>query len=169
MKISMFATALASLILVAGCAQDPRPAVTVSDDSATAADRIASDKMMTADLMRRAQLKGTFNDALAIAMQDSAVAREVMETLAADPRYSATTVATTSAPAAKSTAKSVAPAGRTVVVRKSSGTAKTNNSGDVLDKTERTVQTANEKLDQAARIRQQVDEARRKAGQILHP
>src|SRR4051812_41114982 len=101
MKISMFMIAVASLALIAGCTQDGKPVTTVSTDSASAADRIAGEKMMTADLMRRAQLKGTFNDTLAIAMQDSAVAREVMETLAADPRFATTTIATAGTSTAK--------------------------------------------------------------------
>jgi hypothetical protein len=167
-KLMMPLALAAALVTMAGCQSGPDSASRA--DSTASGDKIAEiagDKTMTADVMRRSHERGTFDDALVLAMQDSSLAADVLAALKADPRFAAmfggpdsagsTPRATT---AARTASKSTA---RTVTSR---GTA---SSGDALDKTERTVQKANEKLDQAARIKQQAEEARRKAEGILKP
>lgn len=160
MKIMMFPALIALAILAACGSQDTQPAP--AGDTMTVSDRlgeIAGDKTMMADAMKRSLEKGTFDDALALAMTDSIFAASVVEIVRADPRYAALFEKAPATSAARSTARSSS----------SSSRRTTASSGDALDKTERAMQQANDKLDQAGRVRDQVDEARRKAEGILRP
>lgn len=160
MKIMMF-PALIALAMMAACgSQDTQP--TPAGDTMTVSDRlgeIAGDKTMMADAMKRSLEKGTFDDALALAMTDSVFAASVVEVVRADPRYAALFAQTSAASRTASTARSSS----------SSSRRSTAASGDALDKTERAMKQANDKLDQAGRVRDQVDEAKRKAEGILKP
>jgi hypothetical protein len=165
MKMIMPLALAAALAIMSGCGSRADSNAT-ADSTATAsnADRVAAiagDKSMTADVMLQSHEHGTFDDALAIAMRDSSLAAEVMSVVKSDPRSAAmfdpsgtTHVAVTTHPQSRTVARA--------------GTSRSS-SGDVLDKTERTVQKANEKIDQAARIKQGADDARRKVEGILKP
>ena len=164
MPLALFA----ALAIMAGCQARVEPGA-AADTSASKGDRmaeIAGDKTMTADVMHQSHEHGTFDDALALAMRDSALAADVIAVVRADPRFAGmfgptgSTGSTAAAPS-RTQVRSVA---RTVPARSTS-----NNSGDVLDKAERTVQKANEKIDQAARVKKQADDARHKVEGILHP
>ena len=165
MKAAKIMASLMVLGALAGC--ESRPATTTNGDvdslrAAAGADRtdaIAGDKTAMADMIRRSSAKGTFDDALALAMQDSAVAQEIFQAVKADPRFNAANTATlTGGTAAK---KSTAPSRTTART--------TTRSGDVLDQSESAMKKANEKIDQAARVKQQAEEARRKVEGIFHP
>ena len=170
MKKMMPLALLAALTLMAGCESRVETAAT-TDSTVAVADRaaeIAGDKTMMADAMRRSRERGTFDDAVALAIQDSAVAADMIAALKGDPRFAAmfgAPASTSTTPrgttAQKATSRSTG--GRAVVVR--NGTS----SGDALDKAERTVQKANEKIDQAARVKQQADDAARKVEGIFKP
>jgi hypothetical protein len=165
MKTAKIIASLMLLGALAGC--ESRPATTSDVDSLRAAagadraDAIAGDKTAMADMIRRSYAKGTFDDALALAMQDSALAQEIFQAVRADARFNAPNTAT---------AASASTAGKkTAVTRTTSGTKSTARSGDILDKSEETMRKANEKIDQAARVKQQAEEARRKVEGIFHP
>lgn len=163
MKLAIVPALFLALGILAGCdgGEKPQPVADTTTMAATTIDQIAGDKTTTADLMRRALERGTFDDALALAMQDSVFAAEVFQTVQRDPRFAAMT-----APNA-TLKKTVAGSGRTqtrAVARQGTSRAQ---SGDVLDKTERTVQQANAKIDQAARIKRQADEAKQKIDGIF--
>ncbi|MDB5036419.1 MAG: hypothetical protein JWQ98_3660 [Chlorobi bacterium] len=169
MKIPMTLALAICVSLLAGCQArtDVSTPGTADSTAGTTAqiEKIAGDKTMMADIMKRAYEKGTFDDALAMAMGDSSFAGKVFDVVARDARF---------AVMARDTSRSAVAGSRTVVrsaapVRVQSRTTAQRSSGDALDKTENAVKKANEKLDQANRVRDQIDEARRKAGQILHP
>lgn len=166
MKAAKIMASLMMLGALAGC--ESRPATTTTSDvdslraaaGADKADAIAGDKTAMADMIRRSYAKGTFDDALALAMQDSALAQEIFQAVRADARFNAPTTATVAAGA--TAAKKGAAVTRTA-------TKATTRSGDVLDQSEQTLKKANEKIDQAARVKQQAEEARRKVEGIFHP
>lgn len=156
----------AALLTLAACDSrvetDPQtvPVPAVTDH----VGEIAGDKTMTADVIRRSFEKGTFDDALSLAIADSALAAEVIGVLRADPRYAGLLQkepATATSLAAKSTS-SKSSTSRSSAQRSQSG-------GDPIDQAERTMNKTNEKLDQAARVRDQIDEARRKTEGIFRP
>ena len=157
----------AALLLMAGC--QSQVDTSASADTTAAKDKlgeIAGDKTMTADLMHRSYERGTFDDALTLAMQDSAFAMEVMRAVQNDPRFAAFMAPQSSA--AKTTAAAGAQRSGTSKLRAVS-TQRTATSRDPLDRTEQTVKKANEKIDQAARIKRDVDEAAKKVDGILRP
>ncbi|MEO6046084.1 MAG: hypothetical protein ABIQ57_01290 [Candidatus Kapaibacterium sp.] len=171
MKIPMTIALAICVSLIAGCQSRTDVSTPGTADSTAGAsaqiERIAGDKTMMADIMKRAYEKGTFDDALALAMQDSSFAGKVFDVVARDARF---------AVMARDTSRSTATGSRVVTraitparVQSRTTTTTQRSSGDALDKTENAVKKANEKLDQANRVKDQIDEARRKAGQILHP
>lgn len=162
MKLAIVPALIMALGILAGCGgSDEAPQIAnTATVTASTIDEIAGDKKTTADLMRRSLERGTFDDALALAMQDSIFAAEVFQTVQNDPRFAALNNAPAQA------GKSVTSNGRTparAVARQGTRAQ----SGDVLDKTERKVQQANEKIDQAARIKRQADEATQKIDGIF--
>jgi hypothetical protein len=162
MKISMFVAIMGAMLAFAAC--DTKVQSNSAADS-LGVDRtaeIAGDKTRMADLMRQSYARGTFDDALAMAMQDSAFASAVARVVAADARPSAQKPVAASGSAA-------APHTATTVVRRSTSGTASRSSGDVLDKAEQTAHKANEKIDQAARVKEQAAEAKRKIDAILKP
>ena len=178
MKTLVVPALAAALLMLAACEGrvETESRSVAADSALLLSDRtgeIAGDKTMTADLMRRSFEKGTFDDALSLALQDSALAAEVVAVLRADPRYAgllennssdAPQPLLSSSTAKTSTAQNK-PAQKGTV--RSSTQGSTNR--DPIDKAEQTMQKTNEKLDQAARVRDQIEEARRKAEGILKP
>jgi hypothetical protein len=158
----------AALLLAAGCQSQVDTSATA--DSTAAKDKlgeIAGDKAMTADLMHRSYERGTFDDALALAMQDSAFAMEVMMAVKNDPRLAALLEPASTA-ASRSTASTAAKRITAPKVRAVT-TQRTTTSRDPLDRAEQTVRKANEKIDQAARVKRDAEEAARKVDGILRP
>jgi hypothetical protein len=156
--------ALAALAILAGC--QPASDTQATSEPVSAADRmaeIAGDKTMTADVMRRSHERGTFDDALGLALQDSALAAEVIGVLKNDPRFAAM-LAPESAP---STARNGSASRATTVRQAARTTSSGARSGDALDKTENAVRKANEKIDQAARVKQGASDAAKKVEGIF--
>ncbi|MEP7220343.1 MAG: hypothetical protein ABI876_15575 [Bacteroidota bacterium] len=167
MKIPMTIALAICVSLIAGCQSRTDVSTPGTTDSTAGAsaqiERIAGDKTMMADIMKRAYEKGTFDDALALAMQDSSFAGKVFDVVARDARFAvmARDTSRSTATGSRVVARAITPArvqSRTTTTQRSSG--------DALDKTENAVKKATEKLDQANRVKAQIDEARRKAGQI---
>lgn len=156
-----------ALLFVVGCQSEVDTSATA--ESTAAKDKlgeIAGDKAMTADLMRRSHERGTFDDALSLAMQDSAFAMEVLMAVKNDPRLAAllepqsTAKASTASAAAK---RGSAPKARALATQRAT------TSRDPLDRAEQTVRKANEKIDQAARVKRDAEEAVKKVDGILRP
>jgi hypothetical protein len=160
--LSLFA-AIALLTLSACDTRDIEAVATRAGDSA-AVDAIAGDKRQIEQVLREAHAKGTFDDAMAAVLRDSAMAAEIHAMLRDDPRF-AVARDTAAPPRAASSTSGAAP--RAKGVRASSTKPSTAAKGDALDRTERTVRDANEKLDQAARVKRDVEEARKKVEGIL--
>lgn len=139
----------------------------VANDS-TAMEAIAGDKAKVAEVMRRAHARGTFDDAVALVLADSAMAYDLFGALRSDPRFSATHSATSTEMESNATAggsmKSKA-VGLKTPTRSTSNT--TPPKGDVLDQAERKAQQANEKLEQAARIKKEAEQAKRTVDDII--
>lgn len=166
MKTIAFPALLAAVAMLAAC--DPQVETTPQaalNDPAAHAGEIAGDKAMMADVMQRSFQKGTFDDALALAIEDSALAAEVVGVIRANPRYAALFGP---APTAEPQ-KAASTAARTSTSRSTTSARTTTASKDPLDKAEQTMQKTNDKLEQAERVRQQMEEARRKAEGILRP
>jgi hypothetical protein len=164
MKISMFVLLIGAMVTFMACDTKVQSSSTADSVGVDRTAEIAGDKTRMADLMRQSYSRGTFDDALAMAMQDSAFASTVARIVAADARLTAQKPVAASSGSTASTSRTAA----TAVRRSTSGQA-TRNSGDVLDKAERTAQTANQKIDQAARVKKQAEEAKRKIDAILKP
>jgi|GEM_PF-2178016 len=167
MKIGYAAPLMMALAMMSACERraDTRPESAMRDstlETQANTDAIAGDKTLMADAMRLSFEKGTFDDAFGMAIADSALAAEAIAVIRADPRYATMLddTATTSSDPHKATVVSSS--------SKRNGTAKSSG-GDALDRTENAMKQANEKLDQAGRVRQQVDDAQRKAQEILRP
>jgi hypothetical protein len=137
-----------------------------TDNDSSAMASVAGDKQRIADLLRSAHDRGTLDNGIEIAMRDSAVAAEIIAVVSRDPRF-AQAVPTESSPKSLVGSTTTGAQKKTVVTRRASVGSTSANSGDVLDKAERTGQKVNEKNDQAARIKQQADEARKKIGVII--
>lgn len=129
---------------------------------------VTGDKEKMAALMLQSHAKGTFDDALQLLLADSTIAMQIISTLKEDPRlagmFASATVAT---PSTGGSSRTAAAASRSRSTTRSTATATPKK--DPLDKAEDGVRKANEKLDQAARIRQAAEEARRKAEKVLRP
>jgi hypothetical protein len=152
-----FAVALTALT---ACQTDVKTESAADTTSVDHAGAIAGDKTQTADLMHQSFVKGTFDDALTIAMQDSALAQEVAAIVRQHPELLADgTKSTTGTTASRATGSRVA-----TPVRSSTTTAK---KGDVLDQTENKAKQVNQKLDQAARIKKEAEEAKKKVDGIF--
>lgn len=162
---AMLAVAMATLAVVGCDTRVDQTSRAPQADSVAAQgeiERIAGDKRLIVDVMKRALDKGTLDDAIELAMQDSLFANQVIATISADPRLS-------EGFQKKEVARTPAKASPVVSSRSSRGSSGTARSGDALDKAERTAQQANQKIDQAARIKQQATEAKRKIDEILRP
>ncbi len=154
------------LFVLTACEQRSEPPV-VADASTSISekiDEIAGDKTMTADLMQRSFQKGTFDNALRLALADSALATEMIAVIRADARYAALLNTKTSQSTTVTATKTASSRGTGTP---SSATTQKSSSGDPLSKAERAMHQANEKLDQAGRVRDQVEEARRKTQGIF--
>jgi hypothetical protein len=162
------------LLLLSACdRQVATPAAGASADS-SALERIAGDKDEMAALMRMSHRKGTFDDALTTLMHDSTIAAAVFEVVASDDRFAAiTAVGSPVAPAGTSPTAASAAAAKKLAAAKSTRattTARTTTTarrGDVLDQAENTAKKANERLEQAERIKREAEEAKRKVEVIL--
>ena len=166
MKLAIVSALILALGILAGCGGSDEAAQQTPDTATLTAsrlDEIAGDKKTTADLMRRSLERGTFDDALALAMQDSVFAAEVFQTVQANPRFAALTNTNAPTPAGKSVTSNSRRTPARAIARQ--GTSR--QSGDVLDKTEQKVQQANQKIDQAVRIKQQADAAKQKIDGIF--
>lgn len=170
MKTKVFPALLAAVAMLAACdSQVETTPQTVVADPAAQATEIAGDKAMMADAMQRSFQKGTFDDALALAIADSALASEVISVMRSNPRYAALFDVT---PPSAEPQQATTASARTSTGRSSTSSAKQtprSTSKDPLQQAEQTMQKANEKLDQAERVRQQMEEARRKTEGILRP
>lgn len=142
-----------------GSADDPRADARGIDSAAF--DAIAGDKAEVARLLQRAHEKGTFDDAMATALRDSALAAEVFAMLRDDPRFA---LGSESAAAPKVAASSGTRGSKAGTTRSSSTTAR---KGDVLDRAESDVKKVNERLDQATRVKNDAAEAKKKIEGIL--
>lgn len=166
MKMLILPLAAALAVLAVGCsdADDVRSVSATGHDADSAAvEAIAGDKSKVALVLRRAHARGTFDDALAEAMKDSAMAGEIAAMIHADPRFAtaATESATTAARAAASTTK------RTPVRSTRSTTTTTASKGDALDRTEAEAKRVNERLEQAARVKREAEQAKRTVDDIF--
>jgi hypothetical protein len=157
----------ASSLAVAACDASGDARTTASAADSASIDAIAGDKATVALVLRRAHEKGTFDDAMADALKDSALAGEVVALLRDDPRFALGA----ETPAGAATARPVASLGSTAKrgAATQSSRSKTTSArkGDVLDQAESGVKKANERLDQAARVKNDAAEAKRKIEDIL--
>jgi len=164
MKSAGILTSLMLLGTLAACGDRPESTATDHVDSLRAAagvdrsEEIAGDKNAMADMIRRSHAKGTFDDALVLAMQDSTLAEEIFQAVRSDPRFTAPSTAAKSTTATGTAAK-----------RSGTATTATAKRGDALDQTEQAVKKANERLEQAERVRREAEEARRKVQGIFRP
>jgi hypothetical protein len=168
MKMQILSLAALVSMLVIGCSDgdDAAPMVQVgrNDDSA-AVEAIAGDKSRVALVLQRAMARGTFDDALAEALKDSMMAAEVVRIIDADPRFArvaatagtTTANATTAKRAAASSPRSASSGARTTMAAK----------GDALDRTEAEAKKINERLEQAARVKREAEQAKRTVDDIL--
>lgn len=124
-------------------------------DSASA--EIAGDKTKLAALIHQSHDKGTFPSGLALAMEDSVIAEEVYAAVMANPMLSSRiAMSSTSASTTNGTGSSGSAARSSTAPKK-----------DILDKTEENVQKANERLDQAARVKKGAEDATKKVEGIF--
>lgn len=164
MKTIGLLAALLAFAGIIGCSSNTEQKVATSDTVAvqTDIDRISGDKHLIVDVMKRSLDKGTLDDAIDLAMEDSVFASQVISTIAADPnlagRFDLSTGGKTAATHGAATHLS---AGKHV--------AASGNQGDALDKAERTGSQVNAKLDQAARVKQQAVDAKHKIDGIFRP
>ncbi|MBC8145132.1 MAG: hypothetical protein H7X80_06060 [bacterium] len=173
MNVRMYlAAASIGLLTLVACdaGGDGRANVVVGDS--TAIDAIAGDKNEVAKVLRRAHDRGTLDDALSLALDDSTLAVALAAALREDSRF-----LTAGEPMIRklSEAPSTTPA-ETKATKRSTGsnntstntnTSTTTRKGDVLDQTERTAQKVNERLDQAARVKREAEEAKRQVEDII--
>jgi len=150
-KNSIFLALLIGTIGIASCGG--------STPSDTSAD-IAGDKSKLADLIGEAHDRGTLLNGLTTAMEDSAVAEEVYAAAMANPMLARRFESSTEPTASTSSGTAARSSGTTA--RNSTAPKK-----DILDKTEENVQKANERLDQAARVKQGAEEAKKKVEGIF--
>lgn len=143
-----------------GCGKQ-EPVATTNPTVAEKTQEIAADKTLTAEVMRQSFARGVFDDAFALAMQDSGLAEAAWATLAADPRFASRIVTQQSTAA---TSGSSQRSGRTTT-----STASPTPRKDVLDQTEDAAKKANERLDQAGRVKKEAEEAKKKIDDILKP
>ena len=139
-----------------------------SGDTSASSSDITTDKMQMANAMRQSNSRGTFSEALEIAMQDSSLAEKVAQDVMADPRFKGRFAAPEHAgvvdPKTPEHNSAVHSAGAV-----HSTTTAAQPKKDPLDKAEETAAQANAKLEQANRIKQQAEEAKKKVDQILKP
>src|SRR5690349_10853199 len=154
MKTTMLLALMVALTALTACETDVKTAATADTTAVDHAGAIAGDKTMTADLMHQSFEKGTFDDALTIAMQDSALAREVAAIVKQHPELLADAIQPATGSATRATASRAV---GTTVRRTTTTTSK----GDVLDQTENKAKQVNQKLDQAARIKKEAEEAKK--------
>jgi hypothetical protein len=160
MKTTMLMALMVALMALTACETDVKTETAADTASVDHAGAIAGDKTMTADLMHQSFEKGTFDDALTLAMQDSALAQVVAAIVRQHPELLADGAkSTTGATASRATGSRVA-----TTVRSSTTPAK---KGDVLDQTENKAKQVNQKLDQAARIKKEAEEAKKKVDGIF--
>ena len=76
---------VAAFGLMIGCEGKVETQQAPTETTAERMSAIAGDKAMTADLMRQAHTKGTFDDALSLAMSDSLLAEEVLAAVRSNP------------------------------------------------------------------------------------
>lgn len=153
------------LLTLGACSADGDGRVATGTIDSTTINQIAGDKNDVAAVIRSAHEHGTLDDALALVMADSAMAADISRVVRDDARFVASDVQpiapTASAPA---TQRSSSPARA-----KSTGTSTTTTTkkGDVLDQTEATAKNVNERLEQAARVKREAAEAKRRVEDIL--
>jgi hypothetical protein len=162
-RILALAASVGMLSLVACDSSDEKGADVVVNSDSAAVETIAGDKAQVARVLRRAHEKGTFDDAMAIVMQDSALAGELAALVRDDPRFA---VAGGTAPQ-RVASTGATTASKTTRPRTSTSSTTTARKGDVLDQTEASVKKANERLDQAARVKREAEEAKKKVDDIL--
>lgn len=168
MKMQIIPLVAISAIALFGCGDgasdaDADRALAPGATDSAAIEAIAGDKEKVALVLARAQARGTFDDAIALALKDSTMAAEVAAIIQADPRF-AMAVTTTGSAAAVRAASSKSTGARTTTARSTKGTAA---KGDVLDQTESQAKKVNEKLDQAARVKKEAEQAKGTIDDIL--
>ena len=161
MKTTMLMALVVALTALTACETDVKTETAADTTAVDHAGAIASDKTMTADVMHKSFEKGTFDDALTLAMQDSALAREVAEIVRQHPGL----LADVAQPATGSAAQRATASRTTGTTARSSTTPA--KKGDVLDQTENKAREVNQKLDQAARIKKEAEEAKKKVDDIF--
>lgn len=161
MKTMGLLAAAIAVAALAGCSsnsdqQQTTPAVSDSAMTQVQIDRIAGDKNLMVEVMKRAYDKGTLDDAIELSMSDSTFASQVMAMVATNPNLSALFASNgTKGAATQAARKRVA----SVAAQR----------GDALDRTEQSMQKANAKIDQAGRIKDQATDAKHKIDVILKP
>lgn len=142
-----------------GC-EKQEPAATTNPTVAEKTQEVAADKTLTAEVMRQSFARGVFDDAFALAVQDSALAEAAWVTLTADPRFASRIGIQQPAAASRSAQRS----GRIPTTSSSPVPSK-----DVLDQAEDAAKKANERLDQAGRVKKEAEEAKKKIDDIFKP
>ncbi len=147
---------VAAFGLMIGCEGKVETQQAPTETTAERMSAIAGDKAMTADLMRQAHTKGTFDDALSLAMSDSLLAEEVLAAVRSNPIAARLTPTSTASTASRSSSGSGSRSAATPASNK-----------DALDKTEDAVHKANQRIDQAARVKKEAEEAKKKVEGIF--
>lgn len=167
MKIQILALMALSAVAIVGCSESDNGTLVDRDgggsDSA-AVEAIAGDKSMVAQVLQRAHARGTFDDAMVEALKDSLMASEVAAIIQADPRFAAMFSSGAGTTAARTaTSSSTKSTGGNTARSATSTTSK----GDALDKAEQEAKKVNERLEQAARVKREAEQAKKTVDDIF--